>query len=144
MTRRSIVEYAEAVRGRYFRAGKKAKTEILNEFVATTGMHRKAVIRLVNGRGRSSRKKKRGRPRLYGHEAMAAVRLAREASDCLCSNGLQPFPPELATILKRCGELTVTRETDVRLCQMSPSTIDRLRGDGLRHARPGHPCWTHG
>jgi hypothetical protein len=145
VTRRSIVEYAEAVRGRYFRAGKKAKTEIVNEFVATTGMHRKAVIRLVNGRGRSSGKKKRGRPRLYGHEAMAAVRLAWEASDCLCSKRLQPFLPELASILKRCGELTVTRETDVRLCQMSPSTIDRLlrrwrgsgTGRGLSTTKPG-------
>jgi hypothetical protein len=145
VTRRSIVEYTEAIRGRYFRAGKKAKTEILNEFVATTGMHRKAVIRSMNGRGRSSGKKKRGRPRLYGHEAMAAVRLAWEASDCLCSKRLQPFLPELANILKRCGELTVTRETDVRLCQMSPSTIDRLlrrwrgsgTGRGLSTTKPG-------
>jgi hypothetical protein len=39
----SIVEDSEAMRGRYFRAPKKAKTEILNEFVATTSMHRKAV-----------------------------------------------------------------------------------------------------
>ena len=136
MTRRSVVEYAEAVRGRYFRAGKKAKTEILNEFVATTGMHRKAVIRLVNGRGRSSGKKKRGRPRLYGHEAMAALRVAWEASDCLCSKRLQPFLPELASILKRCGELSVTGDTEAQLCQMSPSTIDRLlrrwRGSGTR------------
>lgn len=136
MTRRSVVEYAEAVRGRYFRAGKKAKTEILNEFVATTGMHRKAVIRLVNGRGRSSGKKKRGHPRLYGHEAMAALRVAWEASDCLCSKRLQPFLPELASILKRCGELSVTGDTEAQLCQMSPSTIDRLlrrwRGSGRR------------
>lgn len=136
MTRRSVVEYAEAVRGRYFRAGKKAKAEILNEFVATTGMHRKAVIRLVNGRGRSSGKKKRGRPRLYGHEAMAALRVAWEASDCLCSKRLQPFLPELASILKRCGELSVTGDTEAQLCQMSPSTIDRLlrrwRGSGRR------------
>jgi len=136
VTRRSVVEYAEAVRGRYFRAGKKAKTEILNEFVATTGMHRKAVIRLVNGRGRSSGKKKRGRPRLYGHEAMAALRVAWEASDCLCSKRLQPFLPELGSILKRCGELSVTGDTEAQLCQMSPSTIDRLlrrwRGSGTR------------
>lgn len=136
MTRRSVVEYAEAVRGRYFRAGKKAKTEILNEFVATTGMHRKAVIRLVNGRGRSSGKKKRGHPRLYGHEAMAALKVAWEASDCLCSKRLQPFLPELASILKRCGELSVTGDTEAQLCQMSPSTIDRLlrrwRGSGRR------------
>jgi hypothetical protein len=126
VTRRSIVEYAEAVRGRYLRATKKAKTEILNEFVATTGMHRKSVIRLLNRRGRSPGKEKRGRPRLYGLEVMAALKVVWEASDCLCSKRLQPFLPELAGILKRCGELTMTGEIEAQLCQMSPSTIDRL------------------
>jgi len=136
VTRCSIVEYAEAVRGRYFRAAKKAKAEMLNEFVATTGMHRKAVIRLLNRRGRRSGSKKRGRPRLYKHEAMVAMKVAWEASDCLCSKRLQPFLPELVGILKRCGELTTTEETEAQLCQMSPSTIDRLlrrwRGSGTR------------
>lgn len=136
VTRRSVVEYAEAVHGRYFGAAKKTKTEILNEFVATTGMHRKAVIRLLNRRGRPSGKEKRGRPRLYGHEATAALKVAWEASDCLCSKRLHPFLPELVGILKRCGELTVTGETGTQLCQMSPSTIDRLlrrwHGSGTR------------
>jgi hypothetical protein len=136
VTRRSIVEYAEAVRGRYFRASRKAKAEMLNEFVATTGMHRKAVIRLLNRRGRSSEKKKRGRSRLYRLEPMAALKVAWEASDCLCSKRLQPFLPELVGILKRCGELTMTGETEAQLCQMSPSTIDRIlrgwRGSGTR------------
>jgi len=126
VTRCSIVEYAEAVRGRYFRAAKKAKTEMLNEFVATTGMHRKAGIRLLNRRSTSSGSKRRGRPRLYRHEAMAALKVAWEASDCLCSKRLQPFLPELVGILKRYGELTMTGETEAQLCQMSPSTIDRL------------------
>jgi hypothetical protein len=107
VTRRSIVEYAEAVRGRYFRAPKKAKTEMLNEFVATTGIHRKAVIRLLNRRSRFSGSKKKGRPRSYRHEAMVALKVAWEASDCMCSRRLQPFPPELVGILKRCGELTM-------------------------------------
>ena len=136
MTRRSMAEYAEAVRRRYFRAGKKVKTEILNEFVATTGMHRKAVIRSLNRRGRSSGKKKRGRPSLYGPEAMAALKVVWEASDCLCSKRLQPFLPELVGILKRCGELSVIGDTEAQLCQMSPSTIDRAlrrwRGSGTR------------
>ena len=50
MIRRSIVQYAAAVGagGRYLQAAKKAKTAILNEFVATMGMHRKTVIRLLN------------------------------------------------------------------------------------------------
>jgi hypothetical protein len=94
VTRRSITEYAEAVRGRYFRASKKAKTEMLNEFVATTGMHRKAVIRLLNRRNRSPGKKRGGRPRLYGLEVMAALKVAWEATDCLCSRRLHPFLPE--------------------------------------------------
>jgi Fe-S cluster assembly ATPase SufC len=75
VTRRSIEEYAEAVRRRYCRAAKKAKTEILDEFVATTGMHRKAVIRSLNQTGRSGGNKKRGRPRLYGPEAVAALKV---------------------------------------------------------------------
>ncbi|MFP3897822.1 MAG: transposase [Dehalococcoidia bacterium] len=126
MTRRSIAEYGEAVRVRYARASKKEKTGILDEFVATTRMHRKAVIRLLNRRGRPSGRRKRGRPRLYGHEAMAALKAVWEASDCLCSRRLQPFLPELIDVLKRCGELTMSRETEAQLCQMSQSTIDRL------------------
>ncbi len=136
VTRHSITEYAEAVRVRYFRASKKAKTEMLNEFVATTGMHRKAVIRLLNRRNRSTGKKRAGRPRLYGLGAMAALKVTWEATDCLCSRRLHPFLPELVGILKRTGELSLTEETESQLCRMSPSTIDRIlrrwRGSG-RH-----------
>jgi len=136
VTRRSIEEYAEAVRRRYCRAAKKAKTEILNEFVATTGMHRKAVIRSLNQMGRPGVNKKRGRPRLYGPETMAALKVVWEITDCLCSKRLQPFLPELVGILKRCGELAMTGEIEAQLCQMSPSTIDRAlrrwRGSGIR------------
>ena len=136
MTRRSIIEYAEAVRERYLRASKKAKTEILNEFVATTRLHRKAAIRLLNRRDRPSGKKRGGRPKLYGLEARAALKVAWEATDRLCSKRFHPFLPELVGILKRKGELVVTEEAEGQLYRMSPSTIDRLlrrwRGRGLR------------
>jgi len=124
VTRRGIREYSEAVRGRYRVARKRAKTVIIDEFVATTGMHRKAVIRLLNRRARASGKRKRGRPRLYGPEVVAALKVAWEASDYLCSKRLQPFLAELVGILKTCGEMTVTGETEAQLCRMSPSTID--------------------
>jgi hypothetical protein len=60
VTRRSIVEYADAVRGRYLRAPKKAKTEILNEFMTANRLHRKAAIRLLNRRNMPSGKKRGG------------------------------------------------------------------------------------
>ena len=145
MTRRSITEYAEAVRERYFRASKKTKTGILNEFVATTGMHRKAVIRLLNRRNRSPGKKRGGRPRLYGLEVMAALKVAWEATDRLCSKRFHPFLPELVGILKRTSELNVTEKAEAQLYRMSASTIDRIlrrwrggsRRRGLSTTKPG-------
>lgn len=61
VTRVTVYEYAATVRGRYGRAGKKGKGRILEEFCQTTGMHRKAAIRLL-GRGRelSAVPKKKG------------------------------------------------------------------------------------
>ncbi len=137
MTRRSILEYAEAVRGRYMRSSKKTKVRILDEFVATSGLHRKAVIRLLNRRSRPGGRKRSGRPCLYSLEAMGALKIVWEASDRLCSKRFRPFLAELVGILRRKGELNITEETATQLCRMSTSTIDRIlrrwRGNGPRH-----------
>ena len=145
MTRHSILEYAEAVRERYLRSTKKVKTKILDEFVAATGRHRKAAIRLLNRRGGSPDIKRSGRPRLYSLEAIGALRVAWDAADRLCSKRFRPFLPELVGILKRKGELSLTEETETQLCRMSASTIDRIlrrwRSDvtrrGLSTTKPG-------
>lgn len=57
MTRRSILEYGEALRSRYFKASKEEKGRILDEFTQVTGLHRKAAVRLLN-RPRAPRIKK--------------------------------------------------------------------------------------
>jgi hypothetical protein len=145
VARRSIIEYAEAVRGRYFRASKKKKTEILDEFVANTNLHIKAAIRLLNRRDGSPGKKRSGRPKLYGLEAMTALKIVWEATDCLCFKRLRPFLLELVGNLKRSGELNVTETAESKLCRRSPSTIDRLlrrcrgnsRSRGLSTTKPG-------
>lgn len=126
MTRRSIIEYAKAARPRYERATKKAKTVILNEFIANTGMHRKAAIRLLNKSERLNKRKRSGRPRLYSIETELALRKAWEATDCLCSKRLQPFLSELMEVLTRTGEIKVTDHTREQLISMSASTIDRI------------------
>ncbi len=127
MTRRSILEYAEAVRGRYLSSPKREKKKILDEFVAATGLHRKAAIRLLNRRrGAVAGRKRPGRPRFYTLEAVAALKLAWEACDRLCSKRFRPFLPELIGILRRKGELIITDEIGAQLCRMSASTIDRV------------------
>lgn len=44
-------EYAQAVRQRYSQATRSTKSQILTEFCATTGYHRKAAIRLLTRSG---------------------------------------------------------------------------------------------
>ena len=48
----AVAEYALAVRRRYEAAGRADKGRLLDEFCETTGMHRKAAIRLLNGKMR--------------------------------------------------------------------------------------------
>ncbi len=126
MTRGSIQEYTEAVRWRYLNARKEEKGRILDEFIQVTGYHRKAAIRLLHRKGLRKREQRRGRRRRYGYEAVDALRKVWEASDRLCSKRLKPFIGELVRVMRQHGELAVNASLEAELCQMSPSTIDRL------------------
>jgi hypothetical protein len=144
VTRRSIREYVEAIRERYLGATKEIKTRILDEFVAATGLHRKAAVRLINRTHRKSFKKRPGRPRFYSMEAAEALKIVWEAADCLCSRRLRPFLPELVGILVTKGALKLTEEVQSQICNMSESTIDRIlrrwrdsRHHGLSTTKPG-------
>jgi hypothetical protein len=145
VTRRSILEYAQAVRPRYVKALKEEKGKILDEFIQITGYHRKAAIRLLNRTSRLTSGKRRGRPRKYGTMAQEALKIVWEASDRLCSKRLQPFLPEMVRVLRHHGEQRINASVEEQLCQMSPSSIDRLlrpyrkmRGQkSLSTTRPG-------
>jgi hypothetical protein len=136
MTRGGVKEYIEAVRERYLKASRKEKGQILDEAVMVTGYHRKAAIRLLRGPRKNGATDRRGRARQYGMEVVAALKVAWEASDRMCSRRLQPFLPELVKVLERHGELTVSQEAQEQLCRMSAATIDRAlkphRHRGLR------------
>ncbi len=146
MTRRSIMEYAQALRERYFKATREEKGKMLDEFTQVTGLHRKAAIRLLNRLSLSGAvDKRRGRPRKYGVGAAEALRVVWEASDRLCSRRLQPFLPEMVKVLRQHGEQVIDAATEAQLCRMSSSTIDRLLRPhrrlggrrGLTTTRPG-------
>jgi hypothetical protein len=136
MTRGSVREYLEAVQGRYVKGSRKDKGRILDEFTRVTGYHRKAAIRLLSRDHRENVKSRRGRAKEYGAGVIAALKLAWEASDRMCSRRLQPFLPELVRVLEHHGELTLLGETREQLCRMSAATIDRrlrpYRRRGLR------------
>ena len=128
MTGPAVAEYALAVRRRYEAAGRAEKKRVLDEFCETTGMHRKAVIRLLNRHG-GPRRGNRGRPRRYGPEVVDALVKVWEAGDRMCGKLLVAVLPELLSALERHAELTLAPGEREALLSMSAATIDRrLKG----------------
>jgi len=157
VTRHSIKELIQAWRPRYLTAQRKEKTQILDELVALTGYHRKAIMRLLRGRSRKQANATRGRPRTYTNEVKAALIGLWEISGKICSKRLAPFLPELIEVLQRVGELSLPVHVKELVTQMSPATMDRLlcthrpkrkkrgpnsgSGRGLRRRIPVSTSW---
>jgi len=131
MTGAAVLEYALAVRPRYKAATRGEKKRILDEFCETTGMHRKAVIRLLNRRPGPS-KRSPGRPRKYGPEVADALVKVWEVGDRMCGKLLAAVMVDLVGALERHGELALAPEVRSRLLGISAASIDRLLA---RHRR---------
>jgi hypothetical protein len=120
-----VEELAEALRPRYAKARRSEKSKILDEFVEVTGFHRKAAIRRLR-RVRRRSGKRRGRPRVYTPDVVAALRSVWEVCGRICSKRLAPFLPEAVALLGREGKIVGLADVRERLIRMSPATIDRL------------------
>src|SRR5512137_686001 len=120
MTLNSIREYTEIMRGRYLKAAKKEKGQIIDEFIKVTGYHRKAVIRVLLKKPELGISQ-RGRPTSYG-TVLQPLKSIWETSDRLCSRRLKPFLPEMIQVLRRQGEIQIDAATEAQLTKLSPST----------------------
>lgn len=144
MSQRSKHELAETIWPRYLKANRAQKVQILNEFVAATGYHRKYAIRLLKHGPRPKGRKKTGRKKIYQGEVVSALEQIWEICGRICSKRLKPFLPEIVVVLERHKEIHVSEETKALLLGMSRATIDRcLKGArfekrrGLSTTKPG-------
>ena len=135
MSQRSKREMIEAIHPRYLKANKAGKEQILNEFIATTGYHRKYAIRVLRHGPKPKGLKKPGRRKIYQGEVVNALEQIWEIYGRICSKRLHPFLPEGVQVLERCHELCLSPEIKQLLLSMSRATIDRC----LRKARFTHP-----
>jgi hypothetical protein len=125
MSKKSRNEYVTAIRGRYLQGRRVEKTRILDEFVATTGYHRKHAIRVLRTEVPEFRREKRGRKRIYTGDVVSALARIWRICGCICGKRLQPFVSEMVVVLERHGELKLDSESKRLLLQMSAATIDR-------------------
>ncbi|MGH8163940.1 MAG: hypothetical protein ACREP1_06360 [Rhodanobacteraceae bacterium] len=130
-------ELLTTVSPRYVIATGADKARILDEFVATTGYHRKYALALLHHPPRSrSRPVTRPRAKTYTPAVQRALVRLWEIAGRICSKRLVPGLPDLLDALERHGELTLDVPTRALLLSLSPATADRLLAPTRRAALP--------
>src|SRR4030042_4103004 len=118
-------KYIHKMWGRYRQTNKGEKGRLLDESEAVTGMHRKAIIRLLNGR-LSRKKRSRERGMVYGVEVGDTLRVIARSLDYPCAERLQPNLVWMAQHLQMHGELRIGKEVLEKLERISVSTLKRM------------------
>ena len=116
---------------RYRKSSKMAKTQILDEFIAVSGYHRKHAIRLLLGKtdnsgNRSNSCEVRHSRRIYGEAVKEALIVTWEAADRICGKRLKAVLPDFVDAMERHGHLNLDPEVRKQLLKVSAATIDRL------------------
>jgi hypothetical protein len=118
-------ELVAAIVERYGRSNRAERSQILNEFVAVTGFHRKHAARLLGGGQQSRRVGPRPNRRIYDDAVREALIVLWEASDRICGKRLKPLIPTLVEAMERHGHLRLVPEVRAALLSISAATIDR-------------------
>jgi hypothetical protein len=135
MTIEMRFEYLKLMQERYVRCRKPKRTELLDEMMQMTGLHRKTLIQHMAGDLRR-KKRRRQRGRKYGVEVDDALRVIAESLDYIAAERLQPNLVWIARRLAGHGELSLSPTLEQDLARISVSTVRRvLRRVGQADAR---------
>src|ERR1019366_8610383 len=137
-------ELVVALATRYASSNRKERGQILDEFAAVSGLHRKHAMRLLPAGVANQRSGPRPARRLYNEAVREALIVVWEASDRICGKRLWPLVPILAEAMERHGHLQLAPEVRTDLLTMSAATLDRALRDvreraGVRKRRNAPP-----
>src|SRR5437667_3711762 len=133
-------KYVNLMCERYRKAKREERSQLLSEMEQVSKLHRKHLIRLLNGQ--SLERKKRSTPRscTYGLEVERVVLRVWESLDYICAERLTPSLGRMASHLDGLGVLALTAEMESQLTTISPATVQRmLRKNRARKARLPRP-----
>lgn len=128
--------YLKQLQARYRKASKQEKTIILDEYVKTTGYHRKHATAVLNGRReRVQGPIRRPRRAQYGVEEANALATLAGLFDDICSKRLRAALDVELPRLYHAGALSISVTCYEKLLKVSPATMDRLRARYRSHRR---------
>ena len=126
ISRQARSELLEALRQRYQQASKSEKSNVLDEFVAVAGCHRKHAIRLLSSTPPAASGTPAVGRRTYDEAVRQALIVLWEAADRICGKRLKAVLPSLITALEKHGHLALDPTVRQRLLAANAATIDRL------------------
>jgi hypothetical protein len=120
-------QYLMKLRKRYLGAGKKEKTQLLDEYVNNTGHNRKYVIQTLNNQNVWTHLNKPRKPRKkkYSEKIDAPLILLWRIFDFPCGQRLKPCIDAELERLRDFGEINISEEVAEQLKEISSATIDR-------------------
>src|SRR5579859_2475195 len=129
-------KYVKQMSERYQKAKRKERSRLLSEMEEVSQLHRKHLIRLLNGESLERKKRSTERRRTYGVEVERVVLRVWESLDYTCAERLTPSLLWMAKHLASFGALVLTGAVESQLATISPATVQRmLRKNRARKAR---------
>jgi hypothetical protein len=119
-------KYVKLMEPRYRKAKRKERSQLLSEMEQVSKLHRKHLIRLLNGQSLERKKRSTPRSRTYGAEVERVVLRVWESLDYICAERLTPSLGRMAKHLAGFGSLVLTTEVAKQLATISPATVQRL------------------
>jgi len=127
MSLKARLELLERVKERYKAATRQQKHQILQEFVESTGYHRKYALALLSKeRVESVPTKRRSSHVKYTEEVQEALIYVWKAANEICPKRLIPFMPVFIDSLERTGHWPISESTKSLLLTLSTATAERL------------------
>ncbi|MGB9591767.1 MAG: integrase [Candidatus Kryptoniota bacterium] len=117
-------KYLRMMQKRYLEAGRVERGRLLDEMEVITGLHRKSLIRSMQG-GLVRKKREKQRGSKYDFAVEQAIRVISRSMDHPCAERLQPNLGWMARHLIAHGELVITPEVLQKLDQISVSSVQR-------------------
>jgi len=129
--------YLARLRARYRKASKKERSAILDEYVKTTGCHRKYAIGVLRGKRRQAKGPiRRPRRTTYREEEAQVLLILLDLFDGICSKRLRAALDVELPRLYTNGAVAMSLDCYEKLMRISPASIDRLLvGQRLRVAK---------
>lgn len=126
MSKMSKREYLIQLKKKYWKAKKKVKSQLLNDFCDFTHYNRKYALRLLNKPVPAKWKRYRTREKIYGQKTIDPLLVLWRAANEICGERFHPFIPILLPKLIELGEIKVDNETREKLLTISLGTVKRI------------------